>query len=95
MAKAAALTPNLVMTRKGEAKPVVTQSQMPNAQGEPDAKPLAEGYYKALTVKLDRRRYEAIKAAGVAKDKRSQEIFVEALDAWLNANAQIRKSVDA
>lgn len=95
MAKAAALTPNLVMTRKGEAKPVVTQSPIPTTvQDEPGSKP-AEGYYKALTVKLDRRRYEAIKAAGVATDKRSQEIFVEALDAWLSKNAQIRNSVDA
>lgn len=40
-------------------------------------------YYKALTVKLDRSRYETLKTAGVKLDKKSQEIFVEALDAYL------------
>lgn len=40
-------------------------------------------YYKALTVKLDRHRYEALKNAGLKLDKKSQEIFVEALDAYL------------
>jgi hypothetical protein len=39
-------------------------------------------YYKALTVKLDRDRYEALKKAGVKLDKKSQEIFVEAFDLW-------------
>lgn len=43
--------------------------------------PLA--YYKSLTVKLDRSRYEALKRAGLQFDKKSQEIFVEALDAYL------------
>lgn len=43
----------------------------------------ASGYYKALTVKLDRARYEKLKHAGLKLDKKSQEIFVEALDAYL------------
>jgi hypothetical protein len=46
-------------------------------------------YYKALTVKLDRDRYESLKNVGVKLDKKSQEIFVEALDLWLRqANLQ-------
>lgn len=40
-------------------------------------------YYKALTVKLDRSRYETLKRVGLQFDKKSQEIFVEALDAYL------------
>ena len=40
-------------------------------------------YYKALTVKLDRNRDETLKNAGLKRDKKSQEIFVEALDAYL------------
>jgi len=40
-------------------------------------------YYKALTVKLDRERYESLKNLGVKLDKKSQEIFVEALDLWI------------
>jgi len=44
-------------------------------------------YYKALTVKLDRPRYEALKNAGVKLDKKSQEILVEALDLWLRKQA--------
>lgn len=43
----------------------------------------ASSYYKALTVKLDRNRYEALKKAGLKLDKKSQQIFVEALDAYL------------
>ncbi len=35
------------------------------------------------TVKLDRERYETLKALGVNLDKKSQEIFVEALDLWI------------
>jgi hypothetical protein len=44
-------------------------------------------YYKALTVKLDRERYESLKSMGVKQDKKSQEIFVEALDLWLESVA--------
>lgn len=44
------------------------------------------GYYKSLTVKLDRSRYEALKNAGVQLDKRSQSIFIEAFDLWFEQN---------
>jgi hypothetical protein len=49
------------------------------------AAPKATGsdYYKALTVKLDRGRYEALKTVGMKLDRKSQEIFVDALDQYL------------
>lgn len=42
-----------------------------------------EPYYKSLTVKLTRQRFEAIKTRGLDSDQSSQTIFVEALDLWL------------
>ncbi len=41
-----------------------------------------------LTVKLDRERYEALKTFGVKLNKKSQKIFVEALDLYLQQTAQ-------
>jgi len=76
MSKTASLTSGLV-AKKGQATPAVT----PTVRTEPTKKP--PDYYKALTVKLDRDRYEALKNVGVKLDKKSQEIFVEALDLWL------------
>lgn len=73
--KSASLTSGLV-AKKGQAAPAV-------AAPVPQETPNSATYYKALTVKLDRERYEALKNAGVKLDKKSQEIFVDALDAWL------------
>lgn len=84
MSKTASLTAGLV-AKKGQAVPAAV-SVAPVLPVEP-AKPVraeaAPAYYKALTVKLDRERYETLKNAGVKLDKKSQEIFVEALDAYL------------
>jgi hypothetical protein len=78
MAKTASLTFGLV-AKKGQASPAVTIHD-----AEPAAiKAPGTDYYKALTVKLDRERYESLKNVGVKLDKKSQEIFVEALDLWL------------
>ena len=55
----------------------------PKAARSPASPPEAVPYYKSLTVKLDRARYETLKNAGLRLDKKSQEIFVEALDAYL------------
>lgn len=87
MAKTASLTAGLV-AKKGEAMPAVVAHARPAA--DPDVKKnavaaSATDYYKSLTVKLDRQRYEALKSAGVKLDKKSQEIFVEALDLWLKS----------
>lgn len=80
MSKTASLTAGLV-AKKGQAVPaaVAAAPDMPSASQSAAASP----YYKALTVKLDRSRYETLKNAGLKLDKKSQEIFVEALDAYL------------
>jgi hypothetical protein len=65
----ATLAAGLIAT-KGHAAPV----------GRPGA---AEDYYKSLTVKLTRERFEAIKGLGMRENKTSQRILVEALDLWL------------
>lgn len=80
MSKTASLTSGLV-AKKGYAAPAVT----PTARAEPKSQSV--DYYKALTVKLDRDRYETLKNVGVKLDKKSQEIFVEALDLWLKQAA--------
>ena len=78
MAKTASLTYGLV-SKKGQAAPAVTHEDT----GRTAVKTTAPDYYKALTVKLDRERYESLKNHGVKLDKKSQEIFVEALDLWM------------
>lgn len=80
MAKTATLTSNLV-AKKGEAIPAVTRDSIIATVPMTPASNL--DYYKALTVKLDRERYESLKTIGLKIDKKSQEIFVEALDMWL------------
>jgi len=85
MAKTASLTAGLV-AKKGDAAPTRVADPVPTEVARPalpDKK--TSDYYKALTVKLDRERYESLKSAGVKLDKKSQEIFVEALDLWLGA----------
>lgn len=82
MARTASLTSGLV-AKKGEATPATAANiKGPAARGEGGG-----DYYKALTVKLDRRRYESLKNVGVKLDKKSQEIFVEALDLWMKQSA--------
>ena len=85
MSKTASLTSGLV-TKKGEAAPAAASAvaEQPKSQVEQKSKAQSSiEYYKALTVKLDRNRYETLKNVGVKMDKKSQDIFVEALDLWL------------
>lgn len=84
MSKTASLTAGLV-AKKGQAMPAATSVApvLPVEPTKPARAEAATAYYKALTVKLDRERYETLKNAGVKLDKKSQEIFVEALDAYL------------
>lgn len=88
MAKTASLTAGLV-AKKGEASPatVVAASQVQPIEVKASATGGGRDYYKALTVKLDRDRYESLKSMGVKLDKKSQEIFVEALDLWMKSAA--------
>lgn len=81
MAKSASLTSGLV-AKKGQASPAASPSLTKQL-----ADPSTE-YYKALTVKLNKQRYRALKSAGIQLDKSSQDIFVEALDAYLERLAQ-------
>ena len=80
MAKTASLTSSLV-AKKGQASPAV----VPEGASQEVIKQASSAldYYHALTVKLDRDRYEALKNLGLKEDKKSQEIFVEALDLYL------------
>lgn len=88
MAKTASLTAGLV-AKKGEASPatVVAVPQTQPIEVKASATGGGRDYYKALTVKLDRDRYESLKSMGVKLDKKSQEIFVEALDLWMKSGA--------
>lgn len=79
MSKTASLTAGLV-AKKGQAMPAAVATAVEASVSAPSA---VASYYKALTVKLDRNRYETLKNAGLKLDKKSQEIFVEALDAYL------------
>lgn len=80
MSKTASLTSGLV-AKKGHAAPAVThETVLPPVA---TTKAATTDYYKALTIKLDKRRYDALKTAGLQLDKKSQEIFVEALDQYL------------
>ena len=90
MSKTATLTSSL-MVKKGQAAPTAPASMLATARPSPAATQpktqTALDYYKALTVKLDRDRYETLKSAGIKLDKKSQDIFVEALDLWLKQAA--------
>lgn len=83
MAKPASITAGLV-TKKGQATPSTATEAVAVVKQSTGAAP---DYYKALTVKLDRSRYEALKNIGVKLDKKSQAILVEALDLWLQKQA--------
>jgi len=83
MGKPATLTAGLVAT-KGEAKPAVV---MP-AASITRASNKDRGEQKALTLKLDRSRYTALKQFGIACDKTNQDILVEALDEYLAKHSQ-------
>ena len=79
--KAAGLTAGLV-TRKGKAAPV-SHVAAPVAGQKHTGKGGASAYYKALTLKLDKARYQALKQLGLQEDKSSQELLTEAVDALL------------
>jgi hypothetical protein len=84
MAKSASLSSALV-AKKGAAVPATVATEINNTE-QPDnsTKKTDKEYYKALTVKLDKERFYKLKNTGLIQDKSSQDIFVEALDAYLN-----------
>lgn len=85
MTKTARLTAGLV-AKKGQAFPAVAHETATPTTTTTTAS--APKYYKALTIKLDKDRYEALKTAGLRLDKKSQEIFVMALDQYLDRLAR-------
>lgn len=85
MNKPATLSAGLVAT-KGTAKPSALPLSI-SAKSPQKALGAQTGYYKALTLKLDKARYESLKKAGLAFDKTSQDILVEALDEYLAKNS--------
>ena len=101
MAKTASLTSGLV-AKKGQAMPAVTHqadehtlpvvARPAEESARTGFKPVEsltkEDYYKALTVKLDRDRYEVLKVLGVKLDMPSQHILLKALDLYLEKNAR-------
>ena len=44
----------------------------------------AQGYFKAMTLKIDRERYRRIKQLGLDTDKTSQQLLIEAVDMLLS-----------
>lgn len=83
--KAASLTGGMV--RKGDAAPSRAAPAPAKPARAAAAQPLggASSYHKALTLKLDRQRYEGLKLLGLREDKSSQELLTEALDTLLAA----------
>ncbi|MHB1701713.1 MAG: hypothetical protein ACYCSN_16600 [Acidobacteriaceae bacterium] len=82
--KPAALGAGLV--RKGTATPPTPATAPPQAvqvATTPAPAPAAGTYYKAVTLKLDKSRYSALKTLGLREDKSSQELLTVALDAFL------------
>ena len=68
------------------------EAVLPESQGEvpPSHRPLPRGVQGtiAVTVRLDPARYERLKMFGVRRRRTNQEILVEAVDRYLDANAE-------
>lgn len=84
--KAAGLTASLV-TRKGHASPAA-HAAVPATGQKHAGKSGANVYYKALTLKLDKARYQALKQLGLKEDKSSQELLTKAVDALLQGQSE-------
>ena len=46
-----------------------------------------EGYFKAMTLKIDRQRYKRLKQMGLDLNKTSQQLLIEAVDLLLSGKA--------
>lgn len=79
--KPAGLTAGLV-ARKGHASPAA-HAAVPATGQKQAGKGGANAYYKALTLKLDKASYQALKQLGLQEDKSSQELLTEALGVLL------------
>lgn len=86
MASAKPSTLGAGLIAKGAILPSTNATETANAAST--AAKYVGTYHKALTVKLDRARYLALKTAGLELDLNSQEIMVAGLDLWLAQHKQ-------
>jgi hypothetical protein len=84
---ASPLTAGLIAKGSAVPSPAVASGHVGAAQADGVVGPSATASpsHKALTVRLDAPRYRALKLAGLEQSLSAQEIFVQALDAWLAA----------
>lgn len=89
--KSTSLSGSLLVRRK----PAPAGSAPAPAATQPDGQQPAKAsatrpratYAKALTLKLDQGRYQALKLEGIKRGRSSQQILLEALDGWLERAA--------
>ena len=74
--KPGTLTGSLVAV-KGQAMATVEQAPIKIVPVE------VEGYFKAMTLKIDRQRYRRLKQMGLDLNKTSQQLLIEAVDLLL------------
>ena len=81
--KAATLAAGLV--RKSLIATTTSATATPPATPPQAVQPAtpAGRYYKSMTLKLDKSRYQALKTLGLREDKSGQELLTAALDAYL------------
>lgn len=78
--KPGTLTGSLVSV-KGQAVATVEQAPLKVAPVE------IEGYFKAMTLKIDRQRYRRLKQMGLDMNKTSQQLLIEAVDLLLRGQS--------
>lgn len=71
--KAASLDSSVLMPAKGQAQPVTAKTPT--------------GELISMTLRLDAARYERLKMYGLKRRKSSQEVLLQALDRFLDAEA--------
>ena len=77
--KPGTLTSSLVAV-KGQAVATVAQEPPRPVQVE------VPGYFKAMTLKIDRDRYRRLKQMGLDQGKTSQQLLIEAVDLLLKGS---------
>jgi hypothetical protein len=78
------------LVQKGSAGASVSSAQIEARAAAPE-KSIPKGgqaYWKAMTVKLDRDQYNALKIHGVVLNKTSQDCISEAVDMWIERQSR-------
>lgn len=70
------------LVQKGSAGASISPVQA-RAREPATVPPGGQSYWKAMTVKLDRTQYNALKVHGVVQNRTSQDCISEAIDMWL------------